>query len=94
MAKKPFSVHPHGVSYSKNSEGAIYRDFTKKVDKRDDIVQPGRTHVYKWKINPENGPAEGDQSCIPTVYHSHVVVPRDINTGLIGKESVVVSCSN
>ena len=90
MAKRSFSLHPHGVSYEKSSEGAIYDDFTSKELKRDDVVMPGQIHVYKWKINPENGPAKGDQSCVPTVYHSHVVVPRDINTGLIGMTSSVV----
>ena len=90
MAKRPFTMHPHGVSYEKSSEGAIYDDFTSKEFKRDDVVMPGQIHVYKWEINSENGPAKGDQSCIPSVYHSHVVVPRDINTGLIGMTFSVV----
>ena len=84
MAKREFTMHPHGVSYEKSSEGAIYEDYTKGKQKKDDKVQPGQTHVYKWKLNPENGPTRGDQACIPTVYHSHIMVANDINTGLIG----------
>lgn len=90
MAKQPFTMHPHGVSYDKSSEGAVYSDNTKNDMKADDIVLPGDTHLYTWKINPENAPAKGDQACVASVYHSHIMVPKDINTGLIGMNSSFV----
>ena len=34
----PTSVHPHGVLYEKNSEGAPYNDGTSGTDKADDAV--------------------------------------------------------
>ena len=37
----PFSVHPHGVIYDKDSEGAPYADGTSGRDKQDDGVAPG-----------------------------------------------------
>jgi FtsP/CotA-like multicopper oxidase with cupredoxin domain len=37
----PYSVHPHGVFYEKNSEGAPYADGTSGFDKSDDAVLPG-----------------------------------------------------
>ena len=40
-ASRPFSMHPHGVLYQKNSEGSGYNDGTDGDDKADDAVQPG-----------------------------------------------------
>jgi len=42
----PVSVHPHGVFYEKDSEGAAYNDGTGGPDKADDAVPPGGTHTY------------------------------------------------
>ena len=83
MAKLNFTMHPHGLSYIKSSEGSIYKD--NSMNGMDRAVPPGATYTYTWKINPENGPTKGDQPCIPSVYHSHIAVPHDINTGLIGR---------
>ncbi|XP_065054471.1 hephaestin-like protein [Rhopilema esculentum] len=82
MAQLNFTMHPHGLSYLKSSEGSVYKDNT--MNGMDRAVPPGATYIYTWKINPENGPTKGDQPCIASVYHSHVAVPHDINTGLIG----------
>ena len=78
-------MHPHGVFYKKPSEGADYLDDTSGRAKRDDGVAPGKEHKYEWKVKPENGPKDGDDECIPWVYHSHIVPSRDINTGTVGK---------
>jgi hephaestin len=43
-AKRPHSMHPHGVFYNKDSEGAPYEDGTSGADKADDGVPPGGTH--------------------------------------------------
>ena len=42
---RPYSVHPHGVFYTKSSEGVPYNDGTSGGDKADDGVPPGGTHV-------------------------------------------------
>ena len=84
MAKRNFSMHPHGTFYSKSSEGAQYLDNTSGHDKKDDSVPPGAIHKYEWFVNAENTPKEGDDKCIPWVYHSHVVPGKDINTGTVG----------
>eukprot|EP00112_Aurelia_sp_Birch-Aquarium-sp1_P012138 Seg2551.1 transcript_id=Seg2551.1/GoldUCD/mRNA.D3Y31 product="Hephaestin-like protein" protein_id=Seg2551.1/GoldUCD/D3Y31 len=85
MAKRQFSMHPHGLSYAKSSEGALYRDNTTHSMKKDNAVAPGMTHTYEWFVKEENGPLMGDQQCIASVYHSHTTsVAMDINTGLIG----------
>ena len=38
---RPYSVHPHGVIYKKDSEGAGYADGTNAADKSDDGVHRG-----------------------------------------------------
>lgn len=40
------TMHPHGVSYKKDSEGAIYNDGSSGADKADDGVPPGGTYTY------------------------------------------------
>ena len=47
-ASRPYTMHPHGVFYRKDSEGAGYADGTAAADKKDDAVPPGGTHVYNW----------------------------------------------
>jgi FtsP/CotA-like multicopper oxidase with cupredoxin domain len=40
------SVHPHGVFYDKDSEGAPYNDGTRGAEKADDAVPPRKVHEY------------------------------------------------
>jgi FtsP/CotA-like multicopper oxidase with cupredoxin domain len=82
--KQPYSVHPHGVFYGKESEGAPYVDGTQGADKADDGVTPGGTHVYTWFVPERAGPGPMDGSSIIWMYHSHVDETRDVNTGLVG----------
>ena len=77
-------MHPHGVFYTKSSEGAPYDDGTSGADKADDGVPPGGTHVYEWIVPERAGPGPHDGSSVLWMYHSHVNEVRDINTGLFG----------
>jgi FtsP/CotA-like multicopper oxidase with cupredoxin domain len=81
---KDASVHPHGVFYNKDSEGAPYNDGTTGADKADDAVPPGGTHVYTWKVPQRAGPGPHDGDSVMWMYHSHVDEPGDTNAGLIG----------
>jgi FtsP/CotA-like multicopper oxidase with cupredoxin domain len=81
---RPYSMHPHGVFYRKDSEGTPYLDGTDGADKRDDAVTPRGTHVYTWAVPERAGPAAGDGSTAFWLYHSHVDEGKDINAGLIG----------
>ena len=83
-ADRPYSVHPHGVFYKKDSEGAPYNDGTSGADKGDDGVPPGATHVYVWPVPERAGPGPMEGSSAMWMYHSHVDETRDVNTGLIG----------
>lgn len=80
----PYTMHPHGVFYNKDSEGAGYADNTGGADKADDAVPPGGTHTYVWAIPERAGPAAGDGSSVLWMYHSHVGEEADVNSGLIG----------
>ena len=80
----PTSLHPHGVFYDKDSEGAPYEDMTDERDKFDDGVPTGETHVYVWPVPERAGPAEGDPTSVFWMYHSHTEEVRDVNAGLIG----------
>lgn len=83
-ASRPYAMHPHGVFYNKDSEGAPYADGTGGADKADDGVPPGGTHVYVWPVPERAGPASGEGSSVMWMYHSHVDETKDINTGLLG----------
>lgn len=84
MANRPYTVHPHGIFYSKANEGAIYADHSSEEQKRDDSVKPNQVHVYTWFVNEEHAPTEADEDCVTRMYHSHVISDSDIYTGLIG----------
>ncbi|CAL8267923.1 unnamed protein product [Merluccius merluccius] len=83
-ASRNYSMHPHGVFYKKDSEGALYPDGTSGRLKQDDAVPPGGRYTYRWEVRPEFGPTGDDADCLTWVYHSHVEAPRDIASGLIG----------
>ncbi|KAJ7997531.1 hypothetical protein DPEC_G00229980 [Dallia pectoralis] len=84
FASRNYSLHPHGVFYDKDSEGALYPDGTSGRLKQDDSVPPGSSYTYRWEVRPEFSPTEGDAACLTWIYHSHVEAPKDISSGLIG----------
>jgi hephaestin len=83
-ASFPNTLHPHGVFYEKDSEGAPYADGTGDADKADDAVPPGGTHTYTWEVPKRAGPGPHDPSSILWMYHSHADEVADTNAGLVG----------
>ena len=83
-ASRPYSMHPHGLLYAKNSEGSAYNDNTTEAEKADEAVPPGKTHVYVWTVPERSGPGPNDPGSIMWPYHSHVDELRDIASGLFG----------
>ena len=81
---RPYSMHPHGVFYNKDSEGAVYDDGSSAADKANSVVPPGQTHLYTWEVPERAGPGPADGSSVVWLYHSHVNEQRDVNSGLIG----------
>lgn len=79
-AKQPYSIHPHGVFYEKDSEGAPYANIPGKGH----AIAPGNSFTYEWKIPERAGPGPRDGSSIVWLYHSHVNSVPDVYRGLIG----------
>jgi len=80
-ATQPYSMHPHGVSYSRDSEGTPYADMSMAGA---GLVPPNQTHTYIWNVPERAGPGESDGSSVVWLYHSHNWEPKDVNAGLIG----------
>jgi hephaestin len=76
-----YGMHPHGVSYTKDSEGAPYAGMPPEST---GLVAPGHTHTYTWRVPERAGPGPDDGSSVMWLYHSHNYEPRDVNAGLIG----------
>ncbi|HLJ45879.1 MAG TPA: multicopper oxidase domain-containing protein [Bryobacteraceae bacterium] len=77
--KMPRNMHPHGLHYDKNNEGAFYLPFG-----RGDRVAPGRKYVYHWFADEASGPGPGQPSSIVWWYHGHVDPGIEVNAGLLG----------
>uniref|UniRef100_A0AAV2K284 ferroxidase n=1 Tax=Knipowitschia caucasica TaxID=637954 RepID=A0AAV2K284_KNICA len=84
MASGEYSIHPHGIAYGKQSEGAYYFDNTSPKEKVDDKIKAEGQHVYQWEVTPEVSPQSSDPSCLTYSYISHRHVVEDYNSGLIG----------
>lgn len=76
---KPLGIHPHGVRYDKDNEGAHYLPHGAGA-----LIEPGSSFIYTWKADSDSGPGPLDPSSIVWWYHSHVDEPRDVNSGLVG----------
>jgi manganese oxidase len=83
-ASRPYSIHPHGVFYNKDSEGMAYEDGSSARDKMGGAVAPGHIYTYTWQVPERAGPGPNDPDSIVWLYHSHVDELRDINAGLVG----------
>ncbi|GBD39346.1 Multicopper oxidase mco [bacterium HR37] len=73
------SIHPHGVRYDKDNEGAHYNP-----PGEGSMVPPGGSFTYTWIADEQSGPGPNDPSSIVWWYHSHVDSTSDIYAGLLG----------
>ncbi|KAI9027658.1 Cupredoxin [Phycomyces nitens] len=73
-----FTLHPHGVLYEFEMEGAVYKGATEESS-----VAPGHNYTYSWKALPRAGPGPADGDSLVWGYHSHVT-ENDIYAGLFG----------
>ncbi len=83
-ATHPYGMHPHGVEYAKDSEGAGYNDGSGAIGMDGACVPPGGTHVYIWHVTDAASPGPADPSSIFWLYHSHCNELRDVASGLFG----------
>jgi manganese oxidase len=85
--RKILTMHPHGLAYDKDSEGAYYSQEAGQppdATKKGNAVKNGETFTYTWTVPERAGPGPGDPSSILWMYHSHFNESVDMNSGLIG----------
>lgn len=80
-SQMPLTIHPHGLHYSKDNEGAVYRGPTGRPPLP---VMPGQQFTYTWVADEDSGPRAGQPSSIVWPYHSHIEEPMEVNEGLVG----------
>jgi FtsP/CotA-like multicopper oxidase with cupredoxin domain len=78
-ADQHLGIHPHGVRYTKDNEGAHYLFAGAGAE-----IGPGEDFTYVWQVDSDAGPGPNDPSSIVWWYHAHVDEPRDTNRGLLG----------
>ena len=78
-SKLAHNLHPHGLRYDKDSEGAHYLP-----QRRGAIVPPGNSWVYTWHADQESGPSPEDGDSVVWWYHPHVEEGLETNRGLLG----------
>jgi hypothetical protein len=91
-----FSMHPHGLEYNKESEGAKYEhndietgetdpNWDESVSEGGQRVLPEQQWVYIWDINDQFNDKDDDEFTSKLWwYHSHINEPKDTNSGLVG----------
>ncbi|RMY90751.1 hypothetical protein D0864_06191 [Hortaea werneckii] len=110
LSRNYATVHSMGLTYVKADGGATYANVTDPgrnitLGEADAVppsnvyegVEPGGCVVYKWMVEEDSGPDEGDVSKRYTdvlsflrgflqvhSYHSYVAMQQDTNAGLIG----------
>ncbi|KAM9243389.1 coagulation factor V [Dugong dugon] len=84
LASRPYSLHAHGLSYEKSSEGKTYDDDSPEWFKEDNAVQPNNTYTYVWHATERSGPENPGSACRAWAYYSAVNPEKDIHSGLIG----------
>ncbi|XP_036199955.1 coagulation factor V [Myotis myotis] len=84
LASRPYSLHAHGLSYEKSSEGKTYEDESSKWFQEDNAVQPNSSYTYVWHATGRAGPENPGSACRAWAYYSAVNTERDIHSGLIG----------
>lgn len=95
-ANKPYSMHPHGLHYDKDNEGATHEpggsDHDMSImgagsmlmDGAGAKVAPGHKYTYTWTVPHDAAPTEAEGGSKIWMYHSHVNGPQDVYDGLVG----------
>ncbi|XP_037681322.1 coagulation factor V [Choloepus didactylus] len=83
-ASRSYSLHTHGLSYEKSSEGKTYEDDSPEWFKADNAVPPNSSYTYVWHATERSGPENPGSACRAWAYYSAVNPEKDIHSGLIG----------
>lgn len=86
----PASLHPHGVGYSKDSEGATYgaasgaKGTAASLEGMGASILPGKTFTYRWNVPESAGPGPEEGAAKAWLYHSHAPEQAGMAAGLAG----------
>lgn len=80
----PVGIHPHGVRYHKDSEGAHYATGDANMPDTGAHVAPGAQYTYHWEVPEQAGPGPADPDSVAWLYHAHDHESVDIYAGLVG----------
>ncbi|MCX8048155.1 MAG: multicopper oxidase domain-containing protein [Methylohalobius sp.] len=84
-ASRPVGLHPHGLRYTKDQEGAHYSGVNSgQGPGLGAAISPGQCFDYQWLADAESGPTPMEPSSKVWWYHSHIHEPSDVNAGLLG----------
>ena len=78
-SKVMHSIHPHGLRYDKDNEGAFYLPYG-----NGSRVGPRARFTYHWYADEGSGPGPGQLSSVVWWYHGHTDEPKETNAGLLG----------
>jgi manganese oxidase len=78
-SQKEHGIHPHGLRYDKDNEGARYVRSGLGAE-----IAPGAQFTYHWLADAGSGPGPGDPSSLVWWYHAHVEASMETNAGLLG----------
>jgi manganese oxidase len=78
-SQSPHSIHPHGLRYDKDNEGAMYLP-----PGRGGSIPPGGRFTYHWTADAGSGPGPGELSSKVWWYHGHTDEIKETNAGLLG----------
>lgn len=72
LASRPYSLHVHGLSYDKSSEGKTYEDESPEWFQGDNAIQPNDSYSYVWHATERAGPESPGSACRAWAYYSAV----------------------
>uniref|UniRef100_A0A3P8Q0C1 F5/8 type C domain-containing protein n=1 Tax=Astatotilapia calliptera TaxID=8154 RepID=A0A3P8Q0C1_ASTCA len=79
LASRPFNIYPNGLT----KIFPLQRS-TNESDLHSMGVPPNKTFGYIWRLTTDDGPLEGDPTCLTQLYQSTVSPERDLASGLVG----------
>uniref|UniRef100_A0AAX7VW76 F5/8 type C domain-containing protein n=1 Tax=Astatotilapia calliptera TaxID=8154 RepID=A0AAX7VW76_ASTCA len=79
LASRPFNIYPNGLT----KIFPLQRS-TNGNDLHSMGVPPNKTFGYIWRLTTDDGPLEGDPTCLTQLYQSTVSPERDLASGLVG----------
>ncbi|XP_063431759.1 hephaestin-like [Mytilus trossulus] len=83
-ASRPYSFSPFGVAFTKDNEGAFYKNDRHSSEVTGAAAMPGQQRRYIFTVPWDYGPTKEDPQCVTETYQSFVDYARDQYSGLIG----------